>query len=91
MRGDTFESRPTLSVVIPVFNQASSIVENVEVIRERVLAGLREGETLEIVVVSDGSIDATEAALVAQGHGSFRVFHYDRNLGKGYAVKLAGG
>ena len=77
-----------MSVVIPVFNQASSIVENVEVIRERVLAGLREGETLEIVVVSDGSIDTTEAELVAQGQGSSRVFHYDRNLGKGYAVKL---
>ena len=50
--------------------------------------GLREGETLEIVVVSDGSIDTTEAELVAQGQGSSRVFHYDRNLGKGYAVKL---
>ena len=88
MRQDTFESRPTLSVVVPVFNQASSIVGNLGVIRERVLATLRDGETMEIVVVSDGSIDATEAALVAQGHGSFRVFHYDRNLGKGYAVKL---
>ena len=76
-----------LSVVVPVFNQASSIVDNLEVIRERVSERL--GESFEIVVVSDGSIDETEDALLArQGAGGFRVFHYDRNLGKGYAVKL---
>jgi glycosyltransferase involved in cell wall biosynthesis len=70
-----------------VFNQAASIVENLEVIRERVRAGL--GDDFEIVVVSDGSIDETEEELVARAPaGAFRVFHYDRNLGKGYAVKL---
>jgi glycosyltransferase involved in cell wall biosynthesis len=78
---------PTLSVVVPVFNQASSIVDNLEVIRNRLLEAF--GESFEIVVVSDGSIDETEAALLAKrGAGGFRVFHYDRNLGKGYAVKL---
>ena len=79
--------RPKLSVVVPVFNQASSIVENLEVIRSR----LREtiGDSFEIVVVSDGSIDATEDELVAGAPaGAYRVFHYDRNLGKGYAVRL---
>jgi glycosyltransferase involved in cell wall biosynthesis len=79
--------RPLLSVVVPVFNQAASIVENLEVIRERVHAGL--GGDFEIVVVSDGSIDETEGELVARAPaGAVRVFHYDRNLGKGYAVKL---
>jgi dolichol-phosphate mannosyltransferase len=78
---------PTLSVVVPVFNQASSIVDNLEVIRSRVHESL--GDSFEIVVVSDGSIDETEDALLAkEGAGGFRVFHYDRNLGKGYAVKL---
>ena len=81
------EATPTLSVVVPVFNQASSIVDNLEVIRERISERL--GESFEIIVVSDGSIDETEDALLArQGAGGFRVFHYDRNLGKGYAVKL---
>ena len=80
---------PRLSVVVPVFNQAESIVANLRVIRERLTDEL--GDDFEIVVVSDGSIDATEAELLAQAPGgTFRVFHYDRNLGKGYAVKLGG-
>lgn len=79
--------RPLLSVVVPVFNQAAAIVENVEVIRQRVRGDL--GDDFEIVVVSDGSIDETEDQLVASAPaGAYRVFHYDRNLGKGYAVKL---
>jgi glycosyltransferase involved in cell wall biosynthesis len=81
------DRRPLLSVVVPVFNQAASIVDNLEVIRERVRAGL--GDDFETLVVSDGSIDETEEELVARAPaGAFRVFHYDRNLGKGYAVKL---
>jgi glycosyltransferase involved in cell wall biosynthesis len=76
-----------LSVVVPVFNQAASIVQNLAVIRERVEAEL-DGD-FEVLVVSDGSIDTTEDELVARAPtGAFRVFHYDRNLGKGYAVKL---
>jgi len=81
------EERPALSVVVPVFNQAASIVGNLEVIRRRV--GEVLGEPFEIVVVSDGSIDSTEDELIMRAPaGSVRVFHYDRNLGKGYAVKL---
>jgi dolichol-phosphate mannosyltransferase len=79
--------RPFLSVVVPVFNQAASIVKNLQVIREQLEEEL--ATDFEIVVVSDGSIDATEEELVSQNpRGAFRVFHYDRNLGKGYAVKL---
>jgi glycosyltransferase involved in cell wall biosynthesis len=78
---------PLLSVVVPVFNQAASIVGNLGIIREKVAAEL--GEPFEMVVVSDGSIDTTEQELLEQApEGTYRVFHYDRNLGKGYAVKL---
>lgn len=81
------EGGPYLSVVVPVFNQAASIVANLEVIRDRVHADI--GDDFEIVVVSDGSIDETEEELLGRApEGSIRVFHYDRNLGKGFAVKL---
>ena len=33
-----------LSVIVPVYDQAETIVENVRTIRERVAAGLPEGE-----------------------------------------------
>jgi glycosyltransferase involved in cell wall biosynthesis len=75
----------TLSVVVPVYNQASAIADNIRVIRERVEAGL--GEEIELIVVSDGSIDSTEETVLETGVAA-RVIHYDRNLGKGYAVKV---
>jgi glycosyltransferase involved in cell wall biosynthesis len=74
-----------LSVVVPVYNQAGSIVDNVQVIHERVAAGV-DG-AVEVIVVSDGSVDSTEERLLESRLPDVRVFHYDRNLGKGYAIK----
>jgi glycosyltransferase involved in cell wall biosynthesis len=78
--------RPLLTVVVPVYNQAGSIVENVEEIRRRIAGALVE--PIELVVVSDGSIDYTAEQLLAARSADVRLIHYDRNLGKGYAVKL---
>jgi glycosyltransferase involved in cell wall biosynthesis len=78
-------TRPLLSVVVPVYNQAETIVENVRTIRDRVAAGI--GEPIELIVVSDGSIDNSEGHLVEGASDLARVIHYDRNLGKGYAIK----
>jgi glycosyltransferase involved in cell wall biosynthesis len=76
-----------LTVVVPVYNGGDEIVGNVEVIRRAVADGL-PGEEVELIVVSDGSIDATrERLLAARGDAGIRVIHYDRNLGKGYAIK----
>lgn len=80
-------SRPLLTVVIPVYNGGDEIVQNVGIIRRAIADGLA-GEEFELVVVSDGSIDGTaERLLVAHADAGIRVIHYDRNLGKGYAVK----
>jgi glycosyltransferase involved in cell wall biosynthesis len=72
-------------VVVPVYNQAGTIVENVRTIRERVERQL--GGRLELIVVSDGSIDRSEERLLEEAADVARVIHYDRNLGKGFAVK----
>jgi glycosyltransferase involved in cell wall biosynthesis len=79
------KTRPLLTVIVPVYNQAGTIVENIRTIRERVEGGL--GERVELIVVSDGSIDASEERLLADESHRARVIHYDRNLGKGYAIK----
>ena len=76
---------PLLTVVVPVYNQARTIVDNVVTIRERVEHGL--GEPVEFIVVSDGSVDASEERLLEDESHRARVIHYDRNLGKGFAVK----
>lgn len=80
--------RHLLSVVVPVYNGGEDIVENLAVIRRETARGLAP-EDVELVVVSDGSIDGTaERLLSAQSDIEMRVIHYDRNLGKGYAVKV---
>jgi glycosyltransferase involved in cell wall biosynthesis len=75
-----------LTVVVPVFNGGNEVVDNVAAIRSRVAAGLH-GEGFEVVVVSDGSIDGTAERLLESRAEGVRVIHYDRNLGKGYAMK----
>jgi len=78
---------PVLSAVLPVYNGGEEIVGNVDVIRRTLATGL-PAEDIEVIVVSDGSIDETAAELAkARGDVGFRLIHYDRNLGKGYAVK----
>jgi glycosyltransferase involved in cell wall biosynthesis len=84
---DRPRSAPLLTVVVPVYNGGDEIVANVEQIQRVVADGLH-GDELELIVVSDGSIDGTaERLLESRGDQGIRVIHYDRNLGKGYAVK----
>lgn len=84
--GEATAKTVLLSVIVPVYNQADAIAQNVRVIAERVALGL-PGD-FEIIVVSDGSVDDTGELLVESELASVRVIHYDRNLGKGYAVKI---
>ena len=78
--------RPILTIVMPVYDGAATIVENVETVR-RVVEPQIDGD-VELIVVSDGSLDATEEVLLdSRPRTGARVIHYDRNLGKGYAVR----
>jgi dolichyl-phosphate beta-glucosyltransferase len=77
-------SVPTLSVVIPAFNEALRLPRTLRAIR----AYLGErGHSYEIVVVDDGSADDTAARAAAAGGADVRVLRNDRNRGKGYSVK----
>ncbi len=71
-----------LSVIIPAYNEAGRIGSTVD----RLVAelGPRVDGDLEVVVVDDGSSDAT--AEVARRHGAAVVVQ-DRNRGKGAAVR----
>lgn len=73
----------SLSVVIPAFNEE----ERVPGTLATVLPFLRSrGETFEIVVVNDGSTDAT-AAVAERAGPEVRVLHNPGNRGKGYSVR----
>ena len=71
---------------MPVYNGGDDIVGNVDVIQGAVREGLG-AQDVEFIVVSDGSIDGSGEQLLESRTEGLRVIHYDRNLGKGYAVK----
>lgn len=78
----TGASEPCLGVVIPVFNEASTIAT---VLR----TALAQPLVREVIVVDDGSTDETWAAIeaVARGEARVRVLRHDQNRGKGAALR----
>lgn len=70
-----------LSVVIPVFNEADTLLE----ILKRVQA---ERTEKEIIVVDDYSTDGTRSVLQKlESEGAVRVLYHERNKGKGAALR----
>ena len=73
-----------LSVIVPAYREGRHIQANLgKLLRE--LDAL--GRTYEVIVVSDGNTDETarEAELVVSPH--IKVIEYNRNMGKGYALR----
>jgi glycosyltransferase involved in cell wall biosynthesis len=72
---------PTLSVVIPVYNEEATLLE---------LVGRVQAISIdkEILLVDDGSTDGTHAVLDGlEGTPGLRVFRQERNQGKGAALR----
>jgi glycosyltransferase involved in cell wall biosynthesis len=71
-----------LSVVIPCYNEQSTIETVVEAVRAAPV------EDLEIIVVDDGSTDGTRELLEAKPHGWVdKLVLQERNFGKGAALR----
>jgi glycosyltransferase involved in cell wall biosynthesis len=80
------EDKPLVSFVLPAYNEGKSIERALERLDSSVNgSGLR----YEVVVVDDGSVDDTRLKVLNYAAQSWnvRVFGYDRNVGKGFAVK----
>lgn len=71
-----------LSVIIPCFNESTTI--------EKVVARVRAvGLAEEIIIVDDGSTDGTRdilAEMEAEGYADLRIIYHPRNAGKGAAL-----
>lgn len=84
MRPDS-DAQPVLSVVIPAYNQQNEIARTLGVVSEVLqMAAISH----EIIVVSDGSTDATVTRARDTGTPSCRVLEYFPNQGKGHAEKV---
>ncbi len=73
-----------LSVVLPAFREAEIIADTLAALRDG-LSGAAAGDALEIIVVDDGSDDATVER--ARAAGADRVIALGGNRGKGAAVR----
>jgi dolichyl-phosphate beta-glucosyltransferase len=78
------ESRVELSVVVPAYNEAGRLEPGLRRAVEY-LAG--RGCPYELLVVDDGSRDATAAVAAAFAASGVRVIRHERNRGKGAAVR----
>jgi glycosyltransferase involved in cell wall biosynthesis len=79
-----FATVPRVSVIMAAYNEEDKIAECVRLVGARL-------ENLpwpyEIVVVDDGSTDATRREARKLGDSHVRVVGYSRNRGKGFAIK----
>jgi glycosyltransferase involved in cell wall biosynthesis len=76
--------RPKLSIVMPAYNEASTVAAGIE----RVLAKTIEGVDIELVIVESNSTDGTrEIVRSFEGHDRVTVVLEECALGKGHAVR----
>src|SRR6188768_2587174 len=73
---------PLLSVIIPVFNEKNTVEEIID--RVFAVPGIRK----EVIIVNDASTDGSREILDRlAGLKGFRLFHQEKNQGKGAAVR----
>ncbi|MBV8216304.1 MAG: glycosyltransferase family 2 protein [Verrucomicrobia bacterium] len=77
-----------LSIIIPVLNEAGTLLQLIEGVRQEVH---RLGRQWEIIFINDGSTDGTETILngFAEQDNRIRVIHFRRNFGQ-TAAMMAG-
>jgi glycosyltransferase involved in cell wall biosynthesis len=81
MANETQIETPSISVVIPVYNEVTTIGE----IIRRVL---KCGFEVEVIVVDDASTDGTRDYLKRLEHPDVHCFYHSSNQGKGAALRL---
>jgi hypothetical protein len=73
-----------LSVIVPVYNEASTVAE----LLDRVLAKTIEGIEIEVLIVESNSTDGSRAIVQRYAsHERVRVIYEERPRGKGHAVR----
>ena len=80
--------KPDLSIIIPAFNEETRLGDSVETIFAYLQ---KEYPNAELIIVDDGSSDKTaeiaETSCAGFPDVQSRVIRYEKNHGKGYAVK----
>ncbi len=77
------ENPPALSIVVPLFNECRNLPPLLDAL-DAALTGI--DQTYEVILVNDGSSDATAERLDEIGDARVRVVHFRRNFGQTAAL-----
>ena len=80
-----------LSLIVPAFKQERTIKKDLENIKDTLEGGLGSDYDYEIICVVDGRLDGTEEEAKKVLSSKIRIYSYEGNKGKGYAVRFGMG
>ena len=81
--GDLYRTK-RISIIVPIYNGEASIASNIAIIEREIAPYF---DNWEIIVVSDGSTDATYERALEKASSHVRVCRYHHNQGKGFALR----
>lgn len=84
------DRRPLVSIVLPAFNEAAILEDNVAAL-QAYLDSLADEYRWEVLIVNDGSVDGTREIVnrLAGRYSNVVALHHPRNFGLGQAFKTA--
>lgn len=79
----------TLSILIPVYNEAKTIIPVLEMVAKAPCGGLEK----ELIIVDDGSTDGTRDILAGINPADYsaKIYFHEKNQGKGAALRTGQG
>lgn len=86
--GSSSQGNKILSVIVPAYKQERTIKKDLENISSILEQGLPSQYQYEIICVVDGMLDGTFKNAKEAKSSHVKIFGYDSNMGKGYAVRF---
>ena len=79
------DKKPRISLIIPAFEEADRIAGTLSTVNSELRSSLQKSDDIEVIVVDDGSNDATSE--IARKAGADVVIRLEENKGKGAAIR----
>ena len=79
------DKKPRISLIIPAFEEADRIAGTLSTVDSELRSSLQKSDDIEVIVVDDGSNDATSE--IARQAGADVVIRLEENKGKGAAIR----
>ena len=79
------DKKPRISLIIPAFEEADRIAGTLSTVNSELRSSLQKSDDIEVIVVDDGSNDATSE--IARQAGADVVIRLEENKGKGAAIR----